>query len=98
MRYEVTRDPAMHPDVEPETPERQLALSFTPEEARRVSTYMMAIGWRRVRIISVSLTELRAGQHHLLIDNPSAIKRMVRFAAAGSIACAAATNGQADGE
>jgi hypothetical protein len=98
LRYEITRDPSTHPEFDPDTPERQMALSFTPEEARRVSTYMTAIGWRRVRVVPIPLTTLRSGERHLLIDAPEGAIRIVRFAAAGSIACAAVTDGQAEAE
>ena len=92
LRYEVTRDPSTHPEVEATSPDRSVTLSFTPEEARRVSTYMTAVGWRRVRVVSVPMIKLRDGQRPLMLDSANA-KRTIRFAAAGSIACCAVTDG-----
>lgn len=94
LRYEVTHDPAAHEEVADDLSERHVTLTFKPEEARRVATYMTAIGWRRVRVVAVSLADLRNGERSLLVDTPEKLTRTVRFAAAGSIACIAVTDGQ----
>src|SRR5919199_5690740 len=45
--------------------ERRVALTWTPVEARRLSTYLVGMGWHDVRTERIALAELADGHRQL---------------------------------
>jgi len=69
--------------------ERRVALTWTPVEARRLSTYLVGMGWHDVRTEKIALAELADGRRQLAAQADDEARPEIKFAAAGGLTCRA---------
>lgn len=69
--------------------EHAVALTWTPVEARRLSTYLVGMGWHDVRVERIALAELADGRRHVAAVSDDEARPEIRFAAPGGLTCRA---------
>jgi hypothetical protein len=69
--------------------ERRIALTWTPVEARRLSTYLVGMGWHDVGMERIALAELAEGRRQLAAQADDEARSEIRFAAPGGLRCRA---------
>src|SRR5438876_9847155 len=69
--------------------ERRVALTWTPVEARRLSTYLVGMGWHDVRTEKIALADLAESRHKIASMTADDERPQMRFAAPGGLTCRA---------
>jgi hypothetical protein len=71
--------------------ELSVALTWTPVEARRLSTYLVGMGWHDVRTEKIALADLSEGRRTIvaMTVGPEDERPQMRFAAPGGLTCRA---------
>jgi hypothetical protein len=69
--------------------ERRVALTWTPVEARRLSTYLVGMGWHDVRTEKIALAELAEHRRQLAAQSADEARPEIKFAAPGGLTCRA---------
>jgi hypothetical protein len=85
--YEISR--ALAPDGDLDEGERRVALTWTPGEARRLSTYLVGMGWHDVRTEKVALADLAEGRRQVAAQHEDEARPEIKFAAPGGLTCRA---------
>src|SRR5438067_12161206 len=70
--------------------ERRVALTWTPVEARRLSTYLVGMGWHGVRTEKIALAELAESRRQLAAQSADQARAERKCAAPGGLASRAA--------
>ena len=84
--YEISR--AMG-ETDLEGGELAVALTWTPVEARRLSTYLVGMGWHDVRTEKIALADLAENRRQLAAQSADESRPEIKFAAPGGLTCRA---------
>lgn len=85
--YEISR--ALPEDGDLDAGERRVALTWTPVEARRLSTYLVGMGWHDVRTEKIALAALAEGRRQVAAQSDDEARAEIKFAAPGGLTCRA---------
>jgi len=79
--------------------ELAVALTWTPVEARRLSTYLVGMGWHDVRTEKIALADLSEGRRapNAISVSPEDERPQMRFAAPGGLTCRAVSADRPEG-
>lgn len=79
--------------------ELAVALTWTPVEARRLSTYLVGMGWHEVRNEKIALADLSEGRRviNAMTVSPEDERPQMRFAAPGGLTCRAVAADRPEG-
>jgi hypothetical protein len=94
--YEISRALGTAEEELDET-ERRVALTWTPVEARRLSTYLVGMGWHDVRTEKIALAELAEHRRQLAAQSADEARPEIKFAAPGGLTCRAVAAPPPDG-
>lgn len=77
--------------------ELSVALTWTPVEARRLSTYLVGMGWHDVRTEKIALADLAEERHKIASMTADDERPQMRFAAPGGLTCRAVASPRPEG-